>query len=145
MSRALTAGELKALVRELVKAAGGVEAVAVELGVSHQRVSQHQSPGCADQMPFLCILQLEALVGRAIVSGAAARAVEGEGAPAVTAAAVEAVTTTAATLRLVSDMDADGRRDEGEIRGVRRAALDNLKVAERLVDATVKLEPGRVA
>lgn len=144
-SRALDAGELKALVRQLVKAAGGVEACAVELGVSAERVSQYQRPTHDAQMSLLCILQLEAVVGQAIVTGAAARAVEGEGRSAIGPAVVEAVTRSAATLRLVSDMDADHRRDPGEIRQVQDAAQDHLRAAQRLADEAAALTPGTAA
>ena len=76
MARALEEGELKALVRQLVKAAGGVEACGVLLGISHQRVSQYQSPNHPDQMPYLMICKLECVAERAIVSGAQVRAIE---------------------------------------------------------------------
>ena len=39
MSRMIETGEVKALFRQLVKAVGGVDAAAVELDISHQRVS----------------------------------------------------------------------------------------------------------
>ena len=144
MSRALEPGELKALVRQLVKEFGGVEAAAVELKISAERVSQYQRPTCDDQMPLLCIMKLEAILGRAIVSGAAMRAIEGEAKDEIGPAAVEAVTDAATVLRLVHDMDADGARDPAEIRSVQRGSQELLHVAERLADRAAKLTPGKV-
>ena len=145
MTSAWSGGVLKAQVRQLVTAAGGVEAAAVELGISAERVSQFQRPTCDDQMSFLCIMRLEAVVGRAIVTGAAARAIEGESQGVIGPAVVEAITKGASALRLVTDMDADGQRGAGEIRAVQRAAHDHLHAAEALADAAARLTPGRVA
>jgi hypothetical protein len=143
MSRALTFGEFKALVRQLVKAVGGVEAAAAELGVSHQRISQLQSVNHDDQMTFLQVQALEAVAGRAIVTGAAARAIEGEGFNCVNAAAVEVVATSAAALRLVHDMDADGARDTAEIRAVQTAAQKVADAASKFADTAASLSPTR--
>ena len=144
MSRAIEAAELKALVRALVKAFGGIEAAAAELGVSAERVSQFQRPSCPDQMSLLCICKLEAVIGRSIVTGAAARAADCGAPDPVTTAVVASVGSSASALRAIADMDSDGRRDAGEIRQVQRAAQENLHQAELLADAAGRLEPGAV-
>ncbi len=142
MSRMLETGEVKALFRQLVKAAGGVEACAVELGISHQRVSHLQNASNSDEPTFRQIRTLEVIAAAPIVSGAQFRAIRGEGDDCVSMAAVETVQSAASALRLVHDMDADGRRDEGEIRRVQEAAAKNLKEARELADAAARLTPG---
>lgn len=145
MSRALTSGEVKALWRQLVKAAGGVEAAAVELGIKHQRVSLLQSPNAPDLPSFPQIMALEAVVGRDIITGAASRAIKGEEDEAVQAAVVEAVQATAAALGAVHAMDADGVRTEDEVREVIRSTQHALVEAQQAADAAKKLKPGRVS
>lgn len=145
MSRALTDGEVKALFRQLVKAGGGVEACGVELGISHQRVSLLQSPTAPDMPTFRQILALEAVVGRAIVTGAAARAIEGEADDSVRDATVEAVQATAESLGAVHAMDADGVRTEAEIREVQKRTQKALREAQDAADAAARLKPGAIA
>lgn len=145
MTSAWSGAVFKAFTRQLVKENGGVEACAVELGVSAERVSQWQRPTCDDLMPFLCVMHLEAVVGRAIVTGAAARAVEGTARDEIGPAVVEAVGDAAGLLRLVHDMDADGARDAGEIRSVQRGSQDLLRAAEGIADRAAKLTPGRIS
>lgn len=129
--RIVSPGELKALVRQLVKAAGGVEACGVELGVSAERVSQYQRPTCDDQMPLLFIHRLEAVVGRGVVTAALARAAEGEGVvEAIGSATVEAIGSAADLIGKVHVMEADGRRTPGEIREVQEAASRLLREAQ---------------
>lgn len=129
--RIVSPGELKALVRQLVKAAGGVEACGVELGISAERVSQYQRPTCDDQMPLLFIHRLEAVVGRGVVTGALARAAEGEGVvEAIDAATIEAIGSAADLIGKVHVMEADGRRTVGEIRDVQEAANRLLREAQ---------------
>lgn len=147
-SRAVEPGELKALVRQLVKAAGGVEACAVELGISGERVSQHQRTSCADQMPVLMISRLEAVVGRAIVTGALARAAEGEdagGGEAIGDASVGAVGSAATLMGQVHAMEADGHRSPGEVREVQLAAAEHLREAQEAFDAAMRLSAGGVS
>ncbi len=107
MSRAITDGEIKALFRQLVKAAGGVEAAAVELGCKHQRVSLLQSVGAPDLPNLRQILTLEAIVGRAILTGAAARAIEGECDDSITLALVESVQAAAEAIGITTDLMMD--------------------------------------
>ncbi len=107
MSRVVEAAELKALVRALVKAFGGIEAAAIELGISAERVSQFQRPGCPDQMSILCICKLEAVLGRSIVTGALARAADCSAPDLVTTAVVAAVGSSAGALRTIADMDSE--------------------------------------
>lgn len=138
--RAIGAGELKALVRLLVKAAGGVEAAGLTLGISHQRVSQLQDVNCPDQMTTLQISQLECVAGRAIVTGTCARAAEGEAADeAIMAAVVGSVGSASELVALVHEMEADGQRTEAEKRMVRAAAQRHLKEAQDVVDAAARL------
>lgn len=139
-ARAIKPGELKALVRQLVKAAGGVEACGVELAVSPQRVSQWQSVDCADQMSMLNISRLEAVVGRPIVTGVAARAAEGSAVDeAMMASTVEAMGSAAALVQLVHAMEADGTRTEAEKRAVRDATQDLLRQAQEAADTAARL------
>lgn len=142
MSRMLETGEVKALFRQLVKAAGGLEACALELGISHQRVSHLQNASNGEEPTFRQIRALEAVANSDIVTGAASRAIRGPADDSVGLAAVETVQTAAAALRLVHDMDADGQRCEGEIRKVQEAATKNLKEARELADAAARLTPG---
>ncbi|PVM90678.1 hypothetical protein [Caulobacter endophyticus] len=142
MSRSLTPGELKAHVRQLVSAVGGLEAAAVILGVSVQRVSTLQNIRHDDQMTMLQICALEAVAGRDIVTGAASRAITGEGPASIVAAAVGAVAASAAALESVHLMDADGRRDPGEIRDVQKATRSLADSAAKLADAAAALTPG---
>ena len=144
MSRALTPGEVKALWRQLVKAAGGVEAAAIELGVKHQRVSLLQSPTAPDMPTFLQIMVLEAVVGRPIVTGAAARAIEGDDSEALAAAAVEAVQAAACALGAVHAMEADGFRSEAEVRDVQAATQRALAETQQMADAAARLRPGPI-
>lgn len=138
--RAIGPGEMKALVRQLVKAAGGVEACGVELGISAERVSQYQRPTCDDQMPVLMISRLEAVVGRGVVSEAMARAAEGDGADeAISNAAVDTVGSAAQLMMRVHAMEADGQRTEAEKAEVRRAAQEHLRQAQEAADAANRL------
>lgn len=145
-SRAVEAGELKALVRQLVKAAGGVEACGVELGVSAERVSQYQRPSSEDQMPLLMINRLEAVVGRAVVTGALAAAVEAsKPTEKMDRSAVDIVGAAAALIGAVHEMDRDGYRDAGEIRtvqeragGVAREGLEALIAATQMTVGPVQ-------
>ena len=144
-ARAVEPGELKALVRQLVKAAGGVDASGVELGVSAERVSQYQRIGCDDQMPLMSVIRLEAIVGRAIVTGALAKAVEGGGGvEAMGGSAVDTVGASAGLLTAVHEMDADGHRDAGEIRRVQEAAALSARQSLEAVIAASQLKPGEV-
>lgn len=139
-ARAVGPGELKALVRALVKAAGGVEACAVELGISAQRVSQLQDVNNPGQMGVLQISQLEMVVRRPIVTGVVARAAEGLGGEdAIGLSAVQSVGSSAALLQKVHAMEADGHRTEAEKRDVIRAAEENLREAQEALDAAVRL------
>lgn len=141
MPRVLTPGEVKALFRQLVTAAGGVEACGVTLGVSHQRVSTLQNVN-QDDMPTLAqIMALEVVAGVPIITGAASRAVSGEASAEITDVAVAAVSCSANVLRLVHDMDRDGKRDASEIRDFNRAAQDHLEKAQRIADAAARLKP----
>lgn len=142
MSRALTPGELKALVRQLVNAVGGVEAAAVTLGVSTSRVSVLQNVNHTDQMTLLQISALEEVAGRDIVTGAASRAITGERPAAIAAAAVEAVSASATALERVHAMDADGHRDPHEIRDVQLVTRALADRAVKLADAAAALTPG---
>ena len=142
MPRALEEGELKALVRQLVKAAGGVEACGVLLGVSHQRVSQLQNPNHPDQMTFLQIAKLECVAERAIVSGAQVRAVEGDGCGPLHQAVVEAVTKSAGVLQAVAEMEGHARPSAADAKHVVQAAQANLHAAECLADAAAHLQTG---
>lgn len=144
MSRPLTPGEVKALWRQLVKAAGGVEAAAVELGIKHQRVSLLQSPTASDMPTFAQIMCLEAVVGRAIITGAAARAVEGEADEKLKDAVVDAVKATAEALGAVHVMDADGERTEAEVRQVQAITQRALAEAQEAADAAAQLRAGPV-
>lgn len=144
MSRPLSSGEVKALWRQLVKAAGGVEAAAVELGIKHQRVSLLQSPSAPDMPSFMQIMSLEAVVGRDIITGAASRAIKGEDDEAVQAAVVEAVQASAAALGAVHAMDADGHRTEAEVREVQKSTQKALAEAQQAADAAQRLKPGPV-
>jgi hypothetical protein len=141
MSRALTDGEVKALFRQLVKACGGVEACGVELGVSHQRVSLLQSPTAPDMPAFRQILQLEAVAGSAVVTGAAARAIEEESDETLACAVVSSVQASADALGAVHAMEADGRRDAGEIRRVQAMTQKALREAQEAADAAARLKP----
>lgn len=145
MSRALTFEEVKAYSRQLIKAAGGVVPVATMLEVSHQQVSKYQNIGHADVMPLMSILLLQEHTGQALVTGPATRAIEGEALNEIAEAVVASVATSAKTLRLVHDMDADGRRDAGEIRATQEAAREQLENAQRAYDAAMGLAPSRVA
>lgn len=145
MSRMIETGEVKALFRQLVKAAGGVEAAAVDLKISHQRVSHLQNANNEDEPTFRQIRLLEVAAGAAIVSGAQFRAIEGSVPDPIAAAVVESVASSAAALRLVHDMDADGLRAESEIRAAQQATARNLLRAVELNDAAARLKPGEVA
>lgn len=144
MSRAITDGEIKALFRQLVKAAGGVEAAGVELGCSHQRVSLLQSVAAPDLPNLRQILTLEAVVGRAVVTGAAARAIEGECDDSVTHALVESVQAAAEAMGVAHAMDADGERSEAEIRKVQEITQRALKEIQEAADAAARMKPGKV-
>lgn len=145
MSRMIETGEVKALFRQLVKAAGGVEAAAVDLKISHQRVSHLQNANNEDEPTFRQIRVLEVAAGAAIVSGAQFRAIEAPAPDPIAAAVVESVASSAAALRLVHDMDSDGHRDAAEVRAVQEAAARNLREARELHDAAAGLKPGGVA
>ncbi|MBX9707903.1 MAG: hypothetical protein K2X61_08235 [Caulobacteraceae bacterium] len=142
MSRALTDGEVKALFRQLVKACGGVEACGVELGVSHQRISLLQSPNAPDMPTFRQIMTLQAVCGRAIVTGAATRACEGEADEALATAMVESVQASAEALGAVHAMEADGERTEAEIRDVQTKTQNAVRQAQEAADVAARLKPG---
>lgn len=143
--RAITPGELKALVRQLVKAVGGVEACAVELGVTPQRISQLQKADHPDQMSFLAICRLEAACGQAVVTGAAAKASAGQSADqGMGDAAVDTVGHAAGLIGAVHAMDADGHRDPGEIRAVQQAAAALAREGVEALIVSTKLTPGPV-
>ncbi len=142
MKRALTDGEIKALFRQLVKAAGGVEACGVELHVAHQRVSLLQSINAPDMPTFRQIMALEAVVGRAIVTGAAARAVEGEEDESLALAVAESVQAAAEAVGAVFAMEADGQRTADEIRNVQSVTQRALRQAQEAADAAARLTPG---
>ncbi|MHB8286442.1 MAG: hypothetical protein ACYDD1_17460 [Caulobacteraceae bacterium] len=134
--------ELKAHVRILVKAFGGVDPAGVELGVSAERVSQWQRTTHNDQMPLLCIHQLEHELGRDIVTGAFSRAVHGETHATLATAIVASVSAAAKALQAVTDMDNDGRRTAGEIQHVQAAAQELKRIVEELSDTAAQLTPG---
>jgi len=72
---------VKALFRTFVlKDVGGVDVAGLLLGVSHQRVSQLIKLDSADMPTLMQIVTLEAEVGRAVITGALAEAVEGRSA-----------------------------------------------------------------
>jgi len=144
MSRLQDTGEVKALFRMLVKAAGGVEAAGVELGVTHQRISQLQSPSNEEEPTYRQIRSLEVAIGRPIVTGAHVKAVTGDEAECITDAAVQAVACVSRALTLVHDMDADGSRDAGEIHRVRLATSDAKSAVSRLEAKAATLKPGEV-
>lgn len=144
MSRILTDGEIKALWRQLVKAAGGVEAAGVELGISHQRVSLMQAARTPDIPNIRQIMALEVVAQQPIVTGAMARAIEGEADEGLTAAVVGAVTASAEAMGLVHAMEADGHRTEAEIRAVNTVLQKNLREAQEAADAGARLTPGSV-
>jgi hypothetical protein len=141
-ARALTLGEVKAHFRQLVKAAGGVEACGIELGVSHQWISELQNPNKPEALPtFMQIMALEVVAKQDIVTGAASRAIKGQATDDIADAAVAAVAASADVLRLVHDMDRDGKRDHGEIRAVQRATQENARGALELADVAARLTP----
>lgn len=144
MSRALTDGEVKALFRQLVKAAGGVEASAIELGCTHQRISNLQSVDKADVPSFRQIMALEAVVGRAIITGAAMRAIQGEIDDCLKEAMVDTVRASAEALSAVHVMDADGTRTAAEIRDVQQKTQTALKTAQGAADIAAGMTPGAV-
>lgn len=139
MSRALESGEVKALFRQLVAAAGGVEACGLTLGVSHQRVSQLQSVNNPDMPTFAQIMALEVVAERPIITAVAAQAIEGHAAEDLSTQAVAVVSQGARTLQLVHDMDADGARTEAEVRAVQRATQESAEAAERLAASAARL------
>lgn len=142
MSRLQETSEVKALFKMLVGAVGGVEAAGVHLGVSHQRVSQLYSLSNDDEPAYRQIRLLEVAAGQAVVTGAHVKAVRGDEADCITAAVVESVGATTNALRLVHSMDADGRRDQGEIHGVRKAVADAREAVTRLEATAATLTPG---
>ena len=111
------------------------------LGISHQRVSQYQSPNHPDQMPYLMICKLECVAERAIVSGAQVRAVEGDGCGPLHVAVVEAVTKSADALRTVAELEARAHPGAADVKHVQQAAQANLHAAECLADAAAHLNP----
>jgi hypothetical protein len=139
MSRLPTDGELKALFRQLVKAAGGVEAAGVELGVAHQRVSLLQSPNAPDIPNLRQIMALEAVVGRAIVTAGLARIIEGEADESLRDAMVETVQAVGEALGAVHAMDADGVRTEAEVRAVQTLTQKALREAQDAATAAARL------
>lgn len=142
-NRTVEGGELKALVRQLVKAAGGVEACGVELGVSAERISQYQRQSSADQMPLLMICRLEAVAGRAVVTGALSRAAEGDGVvEEIGRSAVDTVGRAADLMRTVHEMEADGHRTHAEKREVMLASAELLREAQQAFDAAARLVGG---
>lgn len=142
MSRVLTPGEIKSLFRQLVKAAGGVEACGVELEVSHQWISDLQNVNKPECLPtFMQIMALEVVAKRPVLTGAAARAVKGEVDDNIADAAVSAVAASAKVLRLVHDMDRDGERTLAEIRDVQKETQENAREAQELADAAARLTP----
>lgn len=143
MNRVLETGELKALVRQLVKAVGGCDAAGIELAITHQRVSNYQSPNHPDMMPLVYIMQLEAVIGQAIVTGAVSRAVEGAETDCIHTAAVEAVAAAAQAIGVIHAMDQDQHRDLAEVRDVQSKAQALHHVTQRLVDTATKLQPTR--
>ena len=70
---------VKALFLSLVKAAGGGEASAVALGVSHRRISQLTSLQSADMPTLMQVITLEAFADQAVVTAALAKLAKGEG------------------------------------------------------------------
>ena len=144
MSRALSDGEVKALFRQLVKAAGGVEACGVELNVTHQRVSLMQNNNAPDMPTLRQIMALEVVAGRPIITGTAARAIEDEADENLRDAIVDAVAATAEALSAVHLMDADGERSEAEIRSVQTKTQRALAEAQEAADLAARLKPGQV-
>lgn len=142
MSRLQETSEVKALFKMLVAAVGGVEAAGVHLGVSHQRVSQLYSLSNDDEPSYRHIRVLEVAAGQAVVTAAHVKAVRGGEADSISTAVVESVSATSVALRLVHDMDADGRRDQAEIQAVRQAATVAREAVTRLEAKAATLTPG---
>lgn len=145
MSRVLEDGAVKALFRQLVTAAGGIEAAGIELGASHQRISKLQSPGNTELPSLRQIMVLEAVAGSAIVSGAMARAIEGEADESLATAMVDTVTASAEAMGAVHAMEADGHRSLAEIRSVQKKATRTLREAQEAHALAMRLSPGPAA
>jgi hypothetical protein len=145
MSRILTDGEVKALFRQLVQAAGGVEACAVELGMrGHQRIVVMQDVKKPDMPNLRQIMALEVVAQSPIVSGAMMRAIKGEADEVLAAAVVESVQASAEALGAVHAMEADGHRSEAEIRAVQKKTRQALQEAQHAADAAAALRAGPV-
>lgn len=144
MSRLQDTGEVKALFRQLIKAAGGVEAAAVELGISFQRVSHLQNTSNADEPTYRQLRVLECIVGKAIVTGSHGKAVEGVVDETLKDAIVGAVQVTSEALGIVHSMDADGVRTEAECRQAQEVTQRMLREVTEAAQVAAQLKPGPI-
>lgn len=144
MSRFQETGEVKALFRQLVKAAGGVEACAIELGISFQRVSHLQNTGNEDEPTYRQIRKLECVAKSAIVTRGQVQAIDGEAQETLRDAAVDAVQVTAEALGIIHAIEADKQRTEGECRQAVEVTQRALREVTELASAAAQLKPGPV-
>lgn len=119
---------VKALFLSLVKLAGGVDASAVALGVSHQRISQLTSLQSADMPTLMQVVALEAFANQPIVTAALAKLVRGEGNGADPAKeSAEVVTASARLMELT--VNGASRRDILAAVAAVRSELDDVPAA----------------
>jgi hypothetical protein len=119
---------VKALFLSLVKLAGGVEAAAEALGVSHQRISQLTSLQSADMPTLMQVVALEAFANQPIVTAALAKLVRGEGNGADPAKeSAEVVTASARLMELT--VNGASRRDILAAVAAVRSELDDVPAA----------------
>lgn len=104
---------IKALVRELVQECGGVEAVSVVLGVSHQRVSLLQSPNHPDLPTLMHVEILEDWIGKSVLTGRMAARTAAEARQGDLARESREATYAAVDLQRAVD---DGRADPCELK-----------------------------
>lgn len=130
---AITPAQVKGLFYALVKEVGGVEAAAAFLGISHQRVSQLQSPAHTDLPTIMHVVTLEAVVGQDVVTGVLSRAAGGIGAAKDLRTEVcEAVEASADVLRLV--------RTGADRKTIHKAGLHLMREAADVVDHVARQE-----
>lgn len=105
-------GLVKALYHELVRRCGGIDAVGVKLGITHQRVSQLQNPNYTEHVPTLVnILPLEHWLGEPIVTGGLANAIRRDDGRRSGDLARETRETTYAAVDLQRGLDEGASRD----------------------------------
>lgn len=124
MTKDVSPAFVKALFYQLVKAVGGTEAAGAYLEVSHQRVSQLQSPNSADMPGLMQVIKLEAVAGVPIVTGALAKLVEGASGKKSMEDEVFDVTQAAVDLHASVRSGADPKTIEGKVIRLRREAED---------------------